>query len=257
MIFKPAIQLPNFINEPRDDGETPRKYDAIGIVGGAGPMASVLFYETLITLCQEMYGAKKDGDFPEIMLLNYPFSPMCSITEAEFNSTRLQGELASCFQSLQDWGAKTVAIACNTLHNFIEDTDWSFTFKSIVCATLNGAHKAQANKLLFLGTEVSAKKQLYEKSAIDIIYPSPDAQVGVDKIISGMLAGESKVKNGQALAKIINKLQRRGLAFDGVILGCTELSLLYDQLEDLYKGMVFDSNRLLALEVLKASRGDV
>lgn len=220
-------------------------------------MASALFYETIIKLCQERYGAKNDEDFPKIILLNYPFSPMCSRSDYLSNNQQIKSEVTCSFQNLQDCGAKTVAIACNTLHNFIDKKSWSFDFINIVQAVLNSAKKANTNKLLFLGTITSVENRLYEQSDISILYPSAQAQARIDAIIDCMLAGASKKNKSQELCELISELSTKGLEFDGVILGCTELSLLYKPLKKLWPGLIFDSNRLLALEVIKSARGEL
>ena len=45
----------------------------IGIVGGAGPIASSFLYSTILEICQKQYKANDYSDFPEIILVSYPF----------------------------------------------------------------------------------------------------------------------------------------------------------------------------------------
>ena len=48
---------------------------SIGIISGAGPMAGVELLRLIIEFCQKE-GAFRDRDFPEIHLINIPFSEM-------------------------------------------------------------------------------------------------------------------------------------------------------------------------------------
>jgi aspartate/glutamate racemase len=45
----------------------------IGIIGGAGPMASRLLYKKIIQECQQNYGCKDDADFSRNYSYQFPF----------------------------------------------------------------------------------------------------------------------------------------------------------------------------------------
>lgn len=89
------------------------KQNKIGIIGGAGPNAGSLLFNTLIGVCQTKYNCKKDAEFPHVVLLNFPFSDMLSKDKCDETITK---ELQSCFDSLENYGVNIAAIACNTLH---------------------------------------------------------------------------------------------------------------------------------------------
>ncbi len=52
------------------------KPKSIGIIGGAGPLAGALLLERILILSGSEYGCYKDADFPEVILLSFPFSEM-------------------------------------------------------------------------------------------------------------------------------------------------------------------------------------
>ena len=83
----------------------------LGIIGGAGPLASVLFYETLV---QESYRIGKQ--MPEILLLNYPFTRGLTQIEREKNGRVGGRELLYCIKALEEGGATVGVLVCNTLH---------------------------------------------------------------------------------------------------------------------------------------------
>ena len=72
----------------------------IGIVGGAGPMASCVLNQYLVEICQRQYGCKEDQDFPLIINYSYPFGPMIESAEASANSRRIERELDFCITEL-------------------------------------------------------------------------------------------------------------------------------------------------------------
>lgn len=98
----------------------------IGIVGGAGPLAGAALFEKLLRTAQIQFGCWKDADFPKIFLINFPFSEMLS---GEVDAAQIRRELNSCLTQLRNNGAEVLAIACNTLHAFLdEDPQISSTF---------------------------------------------------------------------------------------------------------------------------------
>src|SRR5690242_12952717 len=89
---------------------------SVGIIGGAGPMAGALLFQKIVQMCQAQYGCKEDADFPEITLFSYPFLDM--LRNVGFNERKkLQEQLQECFVRFAKMNI--VAIACNTLHEFL------------------------------------------------------------------------------------------------------------------------------------------
>ncbi len=83
----------------------------LGIIGGAGPLASALLYETLI---QESYALGRQ--VPEIVLINYPFTRGLSLDEGKENERTLQKELSYCIKLFLGIEVEMGVLACNTLH---------------------------------------------------------------------------------------------------------------------------------------------
>lgn len=83
----------------------------LGIIGGAGPLASALFYETLVHECYRL-----QRPLPEILLLNYPFNRGLTPEENRENGAVVQTELLHCLNALEAGGAAVAVLVCNTLH---------------------------------------------------------------------------------------------------------------------------------------------
>ena len=92
--------------------------DSIGIVGGTGPMAGAFLLERLFSLAGSLYGCHRDADFPEVLLLSFPFSEMLS---PPIDRKRVEEELSLVLAKLRKNGCAILAIACNTLHTFLKD----------------------------------------------------------------------------------------------------------------------------------------
>lgn len=72
----------------------------IGIIGGAGPMASCVLNQYLVDICQRQFACTEDQDFPLIINYSYPFGPMIEAAQAQANSERILKELAFCIAEL-------------------------------------------------------------------------------------------------------------------------------------------------------------
>ncbi len=89
----------------------------IGILGGLGPRAHVLFEQRLLAKAAGLLGARKDGDFPSWILASFPGTPdrtrgLCGGGESPLPAIRESlGRLAAA-------GADFAAIACITSHAF-------------------------------------------------------------------------------------------------------------------------------------------
>jgi aspartate racemase len=181
----------------------------IGIVGGAGPLAGTFLAERIFRLAQERYGAHYDRDFPELHLLSYPFSDMLS---PQVERAKIAKELFSCLQRLRNSGAKILAIACNTLHLFLDDIP-----DDLVHLPNEVGKKLQGTIPLVLCTSTSAKGALH-RQFFPCLYPDEKTQRQVDRIIDEILQGK------EAAATLIALIQQQ--TEPAIVLGCTELSLV-------------------------------
>src|SRR5437762_333852 len=84
---------------------------SIGIIGGAGPMASAFLYESILNVCQKEYRANDYADFPEILLLSYPFT--------RGDEEKIRSEIAECLLKLQHANASIFCIASHSFHAFL------------------------------------------------------------------------------------------------------------------------------------------
>ncbi len=190
------------------------KPKSIGIVGGAGPLAGASLLERVLRLSGSAYGCYRDGDFPKVLLLSFPFSEMLT---PGMDVAQLQNELSQCLKQLRENGAAVLAIACNTLHAFLNEdeelTDFIHMPKELAMQI------SPAEIPLVLCTTTSKQFGLHRRF-FRCAYPDDETQGRVDNLISQILKGtEQQVVVGE-LREIIESQTA-----STIILGCTELSL--------------------------------
>lgn len=213
----------------------------IGIIGGAGPLASALLYQYLV---QECYC--NCICVPELILHNYPFTRGLSPEEGNRSRHIIMDELQRSIHLLNNAGASIGLLACNTLHHYLAQVDFlGIDFleipKLILKKAAHNGHKA----LLFLGTENSCRIGLYESSSVKTVYPSVSEQQLLNSIIDRILEGKIQQQDSAKVSSIILTISGR-MDFDGIVLGCTDLPVLHSRFPIQSDFPLFDSIRIPA-----------
>jgi aspartate racemase len=186
---------------------------AIGIVGGAGPVASAFLYNTIIEICQKQYGSSDYNEFPEIILESYPFT--------RGDKEKITHDISLCLTKLKSAGAELFSLACNSFHGFLPDVS-SIAFVNLVLESLQEASRLNISKALILAAEPTINMKLYEQTGLQCIYPKDQKQI--QSMIREIAGGE--IINHQA-ALLEEIIQSNRSEIDGVILACTELPLIH------------------------------
>lgn len=215
------------------------KPKCIGIVGGAGPLAGAFLLERIFSLCRDIYGCYQDADFPKVILISFPFSQMLCPNR---DDAKLRRELGGCLEQLRKNGASVLAIACNTLHAFLNRKEER---SDLVHLPRILAEKVSGTPLVFC-TSTSVQFGLH-KRFFSCIYPNVETQREVDEIIDQILKGGQEAAVFERLENLIQTQPA-----DTVVLGCTELSLFSAQLSAPNK-LIIDPLELVARKVLEKS----
>lgn len=224
----------------------------IGIIGGAGPLASALLLENIVHECYKQ-GCKNEAEFPEIVLLNNPFSIKLCKERTKDNRPLICDVLQSCVNRLVGDGAMLLAVVCNTFHLFLNEiTTGNSRFVSIAQATLESAQQQKLSRLLILGTPLTLRNHLYHHPTIECIAPAEEDHVVIESIINRILAGSVIEEDALLLSFIVAKHQQKHF-FDGVVLGCTELPVLHKKYPLKIPGtvMFLDTIEILAQRLVK------
>ena len=217
------------------------KPKSIGIIGGAGPAAGAFLLERVLSISSKIYGCYRDSDFPKIFLISFPFSEMLS---PAIDSATLQNELSACLNQLRNNGASILAIACNTLHAFLDEKEG---LEDLVHLPRVLAKEIPLfNKPLILCTSTSARFGLH-KRFFPCVYPDAQTQKQVDEIIDDTLRGMERKNVLKRLEELI-----QAQAESTLILGCTELSLFTADLS-LPNKCIIDPLEVVANKILERS----
>jgi aspartate racemase len=160
-------------------------------------------------------------------------------------------------------GASFIAMPCNTAHVFLPYLQQAvrIPFLDMITET---AQIITEPVVGLLATETTAHTKLYHKACaargIAVLTPPSDDQMAIMKAIYAVKGGCFDLSIKRDLRTIAGRLRERGA--QGVIIGCTELSLvahqrdfdwpLYDALEALAEAAVRAA--LLQLSLAKAQR---
>lgn len=203
----------------------------IGILGGAGPLATAKFFSDVINICQTKYKAEQDTDFPEIYLYNMP---MDGFNETGFSNPGLvKKQLIYGVKKLEKWGADFIVLPCNTIHYFIEEMRNSIKIPilSIIESTIKTVEVSGLNKIGILSSSSTRILKLYsnpfKNKKFDIYIPNKKEQEKTDFVVLKVMGGTQGIKEIKILKSIIKKMITLGA--EGVVLGCTELPLAISQ----------------------------
>jgi len=201
----------------------------LGIVGGIGPESTIDYYRMMIELC-----LIERRDYPEIIVYSINMNKMLDMTERA-DLDELVQYLLTALEALKSAGADFAIIASNTPH-MVFDTlqeESPLDLLSIVEATCKKAVSLKMRRLLLLGTKFTMKssfyKSVFSKEGIEIIVPEDNEIEYIhDRIFKELELGNIVQETKNRILKIVSRIkQKEGI--EGVILGCTELPLMFPE----------------------------
>ncbi len=222
---------------------------SIGIIGGMGPQASSQLLRMIIDLSASEFGAKNGEDFPEVLLLSLPISDFIS----DKNKAKLALEvIKNKISLLNEANLGCLAIACNTAHLFLEElqTFTKIPFVSVIDEVSNRVQKNGIKRIGLLASPTTIRSKIYQEAlsarGINTIVPINKESKVIEKIIRNVIGGKNSIKDTGLVHSIAESLTKRGA--EGVILGCTELNLVFSKNSSF---PVFDSLEILAHALLR------
>lgn len=233
---------------------------AIGIVGGVGPEAGLGLAHKVFANTE----AKKDQQHIDLYLTSIP-AHIPDRTEFLLNGGENPAPgLQKSLDKLISCGATALAIACNTAHSpkIISQLNFpqNVRFVNMIETTTNFlAKKFSGKKVGIIATLGTLKTGVYadyaEKcGAFSLILPNEENCNGVQDAIYNTQYG-IKALNGPSeqnfsrVSRAVDDLIEQGAA--AIILGCTELPLVFKD-TNTYKGAVLvDPCDLVAMELIK------
>ena len=217
----------------------------VGVLGGMGPYATLAFYQKVLDLTQ----AQKDSDHIRMIIDNNTHIPSRNRHLIYGEASPVEAMLDAIL-GLQDLAVDAVYIPCNSASHFINPLQEkvSVPIFSPIEITLEHIlqHRNRYTKIAIWGAQLVYQKRLYQSrlntNKIECLEHSCAMQSAIEDLIYS-------IKQNRIDDYLINKtmklLKDVPTNIDTLVLGCTELALVFDQLKinDL---AIVDSNHLLA-----------
>ncbi len=203
------------------------KFKTIGLIGGMGPLASGYFYNLLIKKSEKDFGAKNNNDYPRIIMDSLPVPDFISDTK---HLTLAKEMLMKSVKQLNKYGVDTIGMVCNTAHILYKELqeESKGEFLSMIELVANKAQKLHLKRVGILATPTTLKSGLYQGALLKrkIYSIEINHSKRLEKIVRELVAGNINNNQSHYLYKITNQFVKQ-YRLDGVILGCTELPLVF------------------------------
>lgn len=225
-----------------------KKQNKIGVIGGMGPDASVRLIKIIIDLARKEFGAKENHEFPELILHSIPMEDFVQDTVA---GAVAKNKISESVIDMKRFGIGSVGIACNTAHLLFENKiDINgILLISMIDGVMKDAKGKGFERLGLLASPTTINSGLYkramEKQSLDLIVPNKKSIELLGKEILNIIAGDF-IDSRTVIVNIANELAGRGV--DAIILGCTEIPLVFPEDFDM---PVINSLETLARSLLK------
>jgi aspartate racemase len=219
----------------------------VGILGGMGPMAGLELHRLVI----EATPASKDQDHIQVVLFTNPSIPDRTESLREDDGESFARAAGESVAELARMNVNVIVMACMTAHSRLQQIQQKT--KTPILSGVPLVHAALTThypkkKIALLATPGSINSGVYTHNspAIDWLIPNSDVQRQVTDAIYKIKAG-SLLAGSRQLLKAMDTLREQGA--EAYVLGCTELGLLFAELQE-RDYSVIDPMRLLAQQLV-------
>jgi len=232
------------------------KMKTIGMLGGMSWESTASYYKAI-----------NEGVKSELGGLNSAKICLYSVNFDEIEKLQHQGDwdktaqiLTQAAKSVEAGGADFIIICTNTMHKVVPDIEREIAIPilHIADATASKLVADGITKVGLLGTRFTMEQDFYKSRlvdnfGIDVVVPNTDEQTIIhdviyDELCRGIIRQESKVH----YINIINSLYEQGA--EAVILGCTEIALLVQQVDTHVP--LYDTTEIHAAQAVQLALSD-
>jgi aspartate racemase len=228
----------------------------LGLIGGMSWQSTAIYYRHLNTIAHERLGGLHSAD---IILRSLDFAGIADRQHKDDWDGAAE-MLVAAARDLERGGAEALVLCTNTMHLLADRIEAACPIPliHIADATAEAIKQTPSKTPALLATRFTMERAFYrdrliEKQGIATIVPDEAGRATVHRIIyeelcEGVVTPESK----QAYLDEVTRLQARGA--DGVILGCTEITMLIGQ--DDFDIPVFDTTWIHAKAAMDFALGE-
>ncbi|HEX2135122.1 MAG TPA: aspartate/glutamate racemase family protein [Microvirga sp.] len=218
----------------------------LGLLGGMSWESTAIYYRHLNELARERLGGLHSA---KLLLWSFDFAEIAALQRAGDwdGATVLMIDAAS---QLENAGADGLLVCSNTMHRMAEKVEAAVSIPLIHIgdATAAAVKRTHCRRPALLATRFTMEQDFYKerlrkRHGIEPLVPGQTDREIVHRIIYEELCrGEVRPESKRTYLDLIARLRNSGA--DGVILGCTEITMLIGQ-DDL-DVPVFDTTRIHA-----------
>ncbi|MDR3563224.1 MAG: amino acid racemase [Negativicutes bacterium] len=196
----------------------------IGILAGMGPKATAPFVDKVVQLCQQLYGAKNDLDFPPMMIYSCP-TPF--YLDRPLDHAAMEVAIVGGTRRLAATGTEFIAIPCNTAHVYYDAIRQSVDIPvlNMVEETLIRL-ESSCKRVALLATPSTVEAGIYQQGLADRGYDyiaDETWQETVNTIIAAIKSPDGLARAQDSWEGLLRQLAQQ---VDAVILGCTDLNVV-------------------------------
>lgn len=200
----------------------------IGIVGGMSPESTVSYYQHIVRRHQLDF---HNHSYPRIVIASVSFQRYIE-WQHEGAWDRIAKELESEFQAVAAAGADFAVLATNTMHKVLPQTSSPIPVLSIIDVVARYSKAKGIKRVGLTGTRFTMSDGFYaeglEARGLKVLLPNKSGQEMIHNIIyNELIFGKVNSASAQKFDEAARDLLNRGA--DAVILGCTELALLMQE----------------------------
>jgi aspartate racemase len=203
----------------------------LGLIGGMSWESTAIYYRHLNELARERLGGLHSA---RLLLWSFDFDDVAKRQHAG-DWASAADLMIDAARRLERGGAEALVICTNTMHRMAEEVQAAVPIPllHIADATAEAARRAGCRRPALLATRFTMEENFYkgrlrDRHGIEAIVPDAEGRAMVHGVIyeelcRGLVRPESKA----AYLAPVDRLRADGA--DGVILGCTEITMLIGQ----------------------------
>ena len=232
--------------------KAPAGRSLVGVVGGVGPLATAYFLARVVHLTD----AATDQEHVDLVVHQRASIPDRTAFLLGRSTDDPGPVMAACALDLVTLGARAVVLPCNTAEPFLAQIEAAagVPVLGIVRATVEAAARRVPGlrRVGVLATDGTLAALTYHdelaRIGLEAVVPSAQDQVLVTSVIYDQVKA-GRAGDVAALAGVADRLVAAGA--ECVLLACTELSVLHDELLLLTAHVVVDSVDSLARKTVR------
>ena len=225
----------------------------IGLIGGMSWESTLEYYRIINQEVNRRLGGFHSA---EVVIISVDFQVQYDLHHQGLWD-RVVRDMTSAAQRLENAGADLIMIGTNTVHKVADEVQAAVKVPLIhIADAAAAAIKAQGLSTAgLLGTRFTMSEEFYRQRLVDrhgirvLVPESEDAEIINRAIYDELVHGTIRDDTRQAGLGVIRRLHERGA--EGIILGCTELPLLFKQ--EHTNVPLFDTTTLHALAAVDAA----